>query len=263
MRIGATLFLNTKPMVYGLQKNLDIERMELTFDTPADNSRLLRQNELDLALIPSIQYARIDDLFIVPGMSIAASGPVASVNLYCKKPVSEVEIVAVDERSRTSVALLEILCDELYGVDPDMEPMEPDPEVMIARCDAALLIGDAALYCDISVHEKRDLGSDWFKLTSYPFVFAFWAGREGAADPGEVAMLQESLELGLMNIRKIAENYPAPGVANASELNERYLKENINYGLGNREIDGLKLFYIKAWEKGIIEGIPRIQFYEG
>lgn len=262
LRIGAVPFLNTKPLIYGLEMDQGKGLFELHYTHPALAARMLEEGDLDLAILPSIEYARIQNLSIVPGMSISARGLVASVNLYCRKPLSKVKSIAVDSRSRTSVALLRILSAERYGIEPEIVEKEPDIKTMLKDCDAALLIGDDALYQDVDAAEVRDLGRDWFKLTSLPFVFAFWAGREGAVGQEEKAILRSSLQQGLMNVRKIASNYPSPCIANSAELNEKYLTENIRYRFGDEELNGLKLFYIKAWENGIIEGVPRFRFYE-
>src|SRR6185436_11966644 len=132
--------------------------------------------------IPSIEYARGRDYRIVPGVGIISDGPVASVALFTTRPIDSVRSIAADTSSRTSNALLRILCVERFGIDPDFQPMPPDAESMLHRCDAALLIGDPALFLD---HQrlganKIDLGEEWKALTALPFVWAFWAGRRDA-----------------------------------------------------------------------------------
>ena len=262
LKIGAIPFLNAKPITYGIERGLGEGRFEVEFHPPAVGARLLGEGKLDLAIIPTIEYARSEGLRIVPGISIASRGEVLSVLLLSDKPLEQIESIAVDDRSRTSVALLRILCAELYEIEPELVESEPDPDSMLERCDAALLIGDTALYCQRETKLRRDLGRDWRELTGQPFVFAFWAGREGAIGVGETELLMRSLQQGLMSIQKIASNYECP-LGDCSELNERYLSEKIRYSLGDAELTGLKLFYIKAWEHGLIDGVPRLRFYEG
>jgi chorismate dehydratase len=268
LRVGAIPFLNAKPMTYGLERGLVAERFELQFNPPARNAELLSADEpsLDLALIPSIEYARRDDLWIVPGVAIASRGEVLSVLLYASQPLDKVRSIAVDARSRTSVALLRILCAEHYNIEPELMPKDPELTAMLKYCDAALLIGDEALYSSVDTAERRDLGADWRELTGQPFVYAFWAGREGAVDSDGVDAILRSLRDGLMNISKIAENHLPPAafaVEDPAALNERYLSEHIQYSFGEAELTGLKLFYIKAWEHGLLEGVPHLRFYEG
>ena len=158
--------------------------------------------------------------------------------------------------------MLKILCNEYYKIAPRFINMKPDTSTMLEKCDAALVIGDPALFFEDKVHHTQDLATDWFKHTENPFVFAFIAGREDSADIEDAQAVQASFRIGLANVQKIAENYPCPTVEGARERNEKYLTENINYSFGEAELDGLKLFYIKAWEHGIIDSIPHIRFYE-
>lgn len=261
LRIGAIPFLNAKPIVFGLEMGMGEDRMELRFSAPEKCARLISEGELDLALLPSIEYARTEGLHIVPEICVASRGEVASVLLLSNVEVAEISTIALDNRSRTSVALLKILCRELYKINPEFITAEPKPREMLKSSDAALIIGDAALYFSEETPVRRDLGADWAELTGLPFVYAFWAGRGDAAGRREVRLLQCSLREGKAGIPKIAANYPNKG--GNSELNERYLRAHIHYDLGEDELTGLKLFYIKAWEHRLIEGVPRLRFYEG
>ena len=266
IRLGAIPYLNAKPIFYGLEAGLGAERFEIGYHSPAECARKLADGELDLALIPSDGEGGGGGggggLRIVPDIAIASGGPVASVLLLARLPLEEVKRVAVDAGSRSSAALLQILCAESYGIAPETESAEPEPAAMLEHCGAALVIGDPALYCAEKVEVRRDLGADWSELTGHPFVYAFLAGREGAVGAEDVAALRESLRQGMLSVRKIAANHPTP-LQDGTELNENYLLENIRYGFGEGELTGLKLFYIKAWEHGLLDGVPRIRFYEG
>jgi predicted solute-binding protein len=107
---------------------------------------------------------------------------VDSVALFSRKPVREIESIALDVSSRTAVALLKVLCARWFEIAPAFTPMAPDMASMLEQHDAALVIGDNALFAD---HErlgleKVDLGEEWVGMTGLPFVYAFWAGRPGA-----------------------------------------------------------------------------------
>ena len=52
---------------------------------------------------------------------------------------------------------------------------------MLEAADAALVIGDPALYLDTDV-PRLDLGEEWQRRTGLPFVYAFWAGPPRRAD---------------------------------------------------------------------------------
>ena len=261
IRIGAISFLNAKPIFYGLELNGHSQFVTLNTHLPAENVEYLNAGELDVGLIPSIEYARNDDLCIVPGVAIGSDGPVASVKLFSTVPVEKIKSIAVDERSRTSTTMLRILCAEHFNITPEFVPAAPDEDAMLKHYDAAMIFGDEALYINKPEADVIDLGAEWKAFSSYPFIYAFLAGHPGAVDPEHVILIRHSLSLGLNNLRKIASNHPSPCRPDAAELNKKYLEENISYQFGERELDGLKLFYIKAWEHGIIDGVPRIRFY--
>src|SRR4029450_7515510 len=183
IRLGAVSYLNTGPLVDGLE--LQPERFEIRFDVPSRCATLLHEHQVDLGLIPSIEYLHGADYRIVPGVAIASSGPVASVALYSPLEIADIKTIALDISSRTRVALLKVLCARWFEIHPAFVPMAPDLSEMLKACDAALVIGDNALFTE---HEalglnKIDLGEEWAGMTGLPFVYAFWAGRPGAGAP--------------------------------------------------------------------------------
>lgn len=260
LRLGPIGFLNTKPIVYGLEKNLIPHDYELIYDVPSLCAEKLSRKEIDLALIPSIEYARSGQYHIVPGICIASLKSVKSVLLYSKIEFSEIKTVGLDINSRTSVALIRILLTKYFGINPVYYPSEPDLQSMLKNYDAGLIIGDKALYFQPDDLKILDLGEYWFKLTGLPFVFAFWAGWPGILDKKAIETLQRSLELGLNNVDKIAEEFARQGNGTPM-LNSAYLTDNIHFRLGPAELEGLKLFYRYACEIGQINLVPEINFY--
>ena len=186
LRLGAVAYLNARPLVHGLDKRQDV--FALRFDPPSCCAVLLHEDAIDVGMIPAIEYCRGPEYRIVPGMAIISKRTVASVALFTKVPVAEIRTIAADTSSRTSNALLRILCAERFGIQPEFQPMAPDPDAMFAACDAALIIGDPALYLDPAEAgvEKIDLGEHWTDMTGLPFVWAFWAGRPGVVAPAAV-----------------------------------------------------------------------------
>ena len=117
--------------------------------------------KVDLGLIPAIEYLR-GDYRIVPDVSIASDGEVATVAVFTRKPISQVRTIALDLSSRTSVALTRVLCAKQWHIEPSFTPAEPDLEAMLGRADAALLIGDPAFAIDPRKRgvTKIDLGAE-------------------------------------------------------------------------------------------------------
>lgn len=257
IRLGAVSYLNAEPLVHGLAGD---PAFELTADVPSQIAAQLHAGEIDVGMIPSIEYAR-GDYAIVPGIAIGSRGPVRSVHLYLRGKLEAVRRVALDSSSRTSVALARILLRERLGRDPEYVDRPPDVDSMLAEADAALLIGDPALYAETDA-ERLDLGEGWRILTGLPFVFAFWAGRVGALDARQVDRLQQALREGLDELPRIARAYNGHGAGHA-DLNESYLRSNIVYALGPEELAGLEEFYRRAHRQGLIPRVPELRFHGG
>jgi chorismate dehydratase len=259
VRLGAVEYLNARPLVHGLE--LKSERFQLRFDVPSKCAALLHEGTIDVGMIPSIEYLRGHaDYRIVPGMAIVSDGPVASVALFSTKPIAQVRSIAADTSSRTSSGLLQVLCYEAFGIEPKLVPMPPRIDEMLVRCEAALLIGDPALYLEPAERGlfKVDLGDRWTALTGLPFVWAFWAGRPGVLTPGDVAALSAARDAGVAASDQIADAYCGPERA---ALGRAYLRENIKYSLGDREQAGLLEFYRLAERHGVVDRAGPVEFY--
>jgi chorismate dehydratase len=260
VRLGAVEYLNARPLVYGLDGS---PRFDLRFDVPSRCATLLHEGQIDVGLIPSIEYMRTPGpgYAIVPGVAIVSRGPVASVAIYTSKPVEQIGSLALDTSSRTSVALARVLCAKVFGIRPAFEPQAPDLERMLRAADAALIIGDNALFLDPPAVRKIDLGEVWTRTTGLPFVYAFWAGRPDALTPADVRTLQEAKAAGVERVSEVAAAYFA-GSPRRQEVGTRYLRDNIKYDFGADERAGLELFYRYAAETGVIERSDDLRFYE-
>ncbi len=255
LRLGAVSYLNAEPLIHGLR---DDPRFEILSEVPSRVAARLRAGEIDIGMIPSIEYATAE-YRIVPGVAIASRGPVRSVILLHEGPLESLRRVAVDASSRTSVALLRLLLRERLGRDPEYVEMPPDAARMLAQADAALLIGDPALYLEGPMR-RLDLGRAWLEATGLPFVFAFWAGRSDALTGADVSRLQAALAEGLRNLRQIASSYNGHGAGRAAE-NELYLRENVVYRFGDQEQAGLREFFRRAHAQGLIPQRPELRFH--
>src|ERR1043166_6541540 len=184
IRIGAVSYLNTKPLIYDLEKLAP--EAELILEPPSKLADHLAQELLEVALIPIIEYFRSGEYTIVPNIAIASRGPVLSVTLFSKVPWTEIRRVALDVGSRTSAALTQILLRNCYGVRPEVVPLPIDRAAEEADADAVLLIGDRAMRaCLPGFRFAFDLGQEWHDWTALPFVYAAWAVRPGV-DLGSV-----------------------------------------------------------------------------
>ena len=255
VRLGVVSYLNAVPLVHGLDGD---PGFVLTRDLPSRVAERLHAGELDLGMIPSIEYAA-GDYAIVPGVAIASRGVVRSVRLFHRGELEAVRKVALDASSRTSLVLAKVLLRERLGRDPEYLVRPPSVPDMLKEADAALLIGDPALYFEGEL-ECLDLGEEWLRQTGLPFVYAFWAGRPGVVGPAGVARLQEALRSGLGALGAIASTYNGYAAGHAAE-NEVYLRRHIVYALGEVELAGLREFYRRAHGLGLMPRLPELRFH--
>jgi chorismate dehydratase len=264
-------YLNVRPLVYGLDRLPDFQ---LRYDLPARCARLLHDGDIDLGMIPSIEYLRGDGYRLVPDLAIASRGAVASVALYTTRAMAGVRSIAMDTSSRTSVALVRVLCARLFHITPSIEALAPDLPRMLAQADAALVIGDNALLWDPAAVrlqpdeagrertvEKIDLGQTWTAMTGLPFVWAFWAGRAGAIDARGVRALQHARNEGVAHAEQIGRDYfrDSPEL---QDVGARYLRDNIKCSLGPDERAGLETFYRYAAEAGLVPATRELVFFD-
>jgi chorismate dehydratase len=245
--------------------------------TPAECADQLAKASVDIGLIPSIEFQRIKGTRIVPGPAVASLYQVRSVILVSMVPLWKVKTVACDNGSRTSVALAKIVFDEFYHIHPDFRPADPNLPDMLAQNDAALLIGDNALKfmeqndqpnlesqkpllrLGSEPLEVFDLAERWRFLTGLPFVFAFWAVRDGFKDSGVVDTLKASRDFGVMNIPTIAQRY-GELLQIKKEFVQSYLERNVHYYMDQSCLESLQLFYEKAARVGVIKSVRSVQF---
>lgn len=251
LKLSVVQYLNTVPLIWGMLHGEQQGKYELQFTTPANCADATRQRKVDVGIIPSIEYQRMDRMQIMAGLSIASKDEVKSVLLLSKVPIAKIQNVAVDNSSRTSAALLRVLMRKFYSKGINIQPSTPRPEEMLKRADAALVIGDTALTYTGQVSEMYDLASEWKKFTGLPFVFAVWAGHEDLHLSKYRQDFEASRDYGLAHVDDIAAEY-APKLGMKAQGVKAYLTRNIDYSLDEEDRKGLRLFYKLAREAGII-----------
>ena len=260
-RLGAVDYLNVRPLVYGLERSSDVS---LRFDSPAVCASLLDAGDIDLGMVPSITYLSRPGDRVVPGVCIGSDGPVASVALFHRGPLRGVRSIALDTSSRTSVMLTKVLCTRRFDISPVFTPHAPDLPAMVAKADAALVIGDPALFVDHAALglQKTDLGAEWTSMTGLPFVWAFWSGRPDAASASLVATLQAAAREGMAHSDAVADAYLAQR-PEWQAVGRRYLRENLMFRLTPRAVDGLRTFYREAIALELAAGESVVEFFRG
>ena len=265
LKIAAVSFLNARPITYGLERGLGEDRFELSFELPSRCAQLLASGEVDVGLIPVAAYAESEvPLRAVPGVAISSLGAVRTVLLVGEVPWTELEEIALDGASRSSAALLKLLCRD-RGLAPRFREV-PHDEVLDAAHGrtGALVIGDAGFAASEKYAHVVDLGQLWLETTGLPFVYAVWAGRPDVLGADEIGILQQSLSEGMIHRDEIARGWAeaAPPREGAPELYERYLTENIRYRLGSEELSGVAAFFERGHAAGLFRERARLRLYE-
>lgn len=259
VRVGAVTYLNARPLVHGFEQGLGKERIDLCYEVPSVLAARLAAGQIDLALLPTIELARIPNLVVVPGIGISSRGPAASVLLVTRKPLEEIRSVALDPESRTSNALVRVLFAEGWGGHPEFHEGSVDLGESLLLHDAAVRIGDKALFDPLPPGAHAfDLGEAWTNRTGLPFVYAVWACPLGVLDRELYEILHASKRKGTRDLESIARDYVWNGERDP-EKSLHYLTANIFYRFGAAELQSVRRFHESARRAGVTEREPEIR----
>jgi chorismate dehydratase len=247
-RLGCVSYLNAKPLIYGLE---DADNIRLTLDVPANLLEGLRHRKFDVALLPIIDVQRLDDVRILTSGGIGCDGPTLTVRIFSKVPIEQIDTLACDTHSHSSVALARVVLAEAYHRHPtfiEFDHLHPN-----RAAEAILLIGDKVV-CE--EHEgfsyQLDLGDAWKKLTGLPFVFAAWVAR-GDVELGDLPdQLLRAKQQGMKHLDQIVKRDAIPRGWPA-ELALRYMTDYLKYDIGDRQVQAIQLFHELAARHGMID----------
>ncbi len=287
LRISIVEYLNTAPLVWGFTEGPLTGKYDLSFTVPSQCAEALRAGDVDVAIIPAIEYQRMEGLVALPGMAIAAKGEVRSILVVAKKPIDMVKRIALDTSSRSSAALVRLLAAGEWGIQPEFIDAAPDAAAMLSEADAALVIGDPALRIAVKLDylaDKKpregaccqgdpddmpvpgypalfvyDVAYQWREMTGKPCVLAIWAGRRDKITPEVMADFQASKQFGLGHIEDIAEAASVKLDLPPKSL-ETYLRDNIDFSLDEENLEGLNLYYQKCAAAGLIPRARALEF---
>ncbi|MGB9243699.1 MAG: menaquinone biosynthesis protein [Candidatus Acidiferrales bacterium] len=287
LRISIVEYLNTAPLVWGFAEGPLEGKYDLSFTVPSQCAEALRRGDVDVAIIPAIEYQRMENVAVLPDMAVAAKGEVRSILVVSKRPIDMAKRIALDSSSRSSAALVKLLAAGYWGIKPEYVEAAPDPSEMLTEADAALIIGDPALRVALKMEALSaklpggggccqgdpedmpvpgfetvfvyDVAYQWREMTGKPCVLAIWAGRRDVITPEVVADFQASKRYGMERIREISEAAAVKLDLPAKAL-ERYLIDNIDFNLDEENLEGLKLYYEKAASAGLISRNRPLEF---
>jgi len=260
-RIGIIDALEYLPLIYGLKNDMVEHDFELIHSSAAKSAEQLREGELELALIQSIDYAQKKETWkIIPEICIACNISVKNIQLFFKRDLKQIKKIAVDKNANTAKILLKILMKEKFMMSPEYIEMNPDVIQMLSKADAALIVGNEALDIYQKNRNRIDLNEEWVDMTGLPFVYSFWAGREFTISKNETLQIRKSYELGIRNLEEISKKF-AHNHSESWGFYHDFLTKNINYHFSEQEKEGLMEFYNYAFFFSFVDFIPDLHFY--
>jgi chorismate dehydratase len=271
-RVGHIQFINCFPLFYGLIEKKFLLEIDLIKGNPSDLNRMLKEDVLDMAAIPSIAYARnYRDYIIMPDISISGDGEIKSIYLFSKLPIEDLhgKKVALTNTSATSQALVRIIMARYYNISPEYFNSVPELGAMLMEADAALLIGDDALRAFYKTRDRLhvyDLGQEWKKFTGLPMVFAVWAMRQDWAVKhlDQVKVIRDtfvdSIRFSLDNIQDAAAKASQWEDFEADYLVDYFCK--LKFDFNERKQEGLREYYRQAHILGLIDEVPPLKILD-
>ena len=238
------------------------DRVDFTEAVPARCADMLAKAEVEVALVPVIEYQRANDVSLVPDVCVGSKAEVRSVLLVSRKQhLESIRSVALDESSRTSATLVKIIFREFLRRDAEWTTRSPDLDEMLERNDAALIIGDPAMVFTRGDLRIWDMASLWRNYTGLGFVFAMWMLNDSAMDRVRMIDFATARAEGVENKPEIISEYQKLLGLSRGSLQD-YLDNNICFRLDNQMQQGLNLYYELAHKNGLIEVIKPLRMLE-
>jgi len=260
-RIAASSYLNTAPLIWSFRYGSKQNTVELlTHEAPSRCAEMLANGEVDVALVPVIEYQRIPDVVIVPNVCVGSRAAVRSVVIASKQNnLKKIKRVALDDSSRTSVALIKIIFREFLGFEPEWQTLPPDLRSMLEHNDAALIIGDPAMKIPRDKFRVFDLATLWHEFTGLGFVFAMWMAATNSAEQVRSIDFKAGRDEGLAHLDEIAAAYGDQSDLSPAEIKD-YLTGNIAFQMDEKMAKGLELYFELAQKHKLIERHRPIEF---
>ena len=242
INISAVSYLNTMPLIYGLNHGVFSKEINLSLDYPSKCADKFKNREVDVALVPVVIMRELTYFNIISDYCIGSDGVVETVCLYSDVPIQQVENIYLDYQSRTSIELLKLLLKDYWDLSPNLISSEVGFEDNITAKNAGLVIGDRAFFLNTKYNFVYDLSYFWKKMTGLPFVFAVWLSNKELSDHF-ISGFNNAMGFGLNNLDQVLvrENYNYFNCNNPKD----YLENKISYSLDERKIEAMRYFLDK------------------
>ncbi len=237
-RIGAVSYLNTRPLLLGIEQESFLNSIDLVKSYPANIAQDLLSGKIDIGLVPVAILPQLSDPHIVSNYVIGANGAVASVALFSEVPIDEIKSIYLDYQSRTSVQLLKILLSQFWKKEVEFISATEGYIAQISGTTAGVIIGDRALENLSKYPCVYDLSLAWKQHTGLPFVFAAWVANQ-PIPAAFMAAFDTANGYGLAHLDEVIALIPAQ--EQVYDLH-KYYTENISYIYDEEMKQGLERF---------------------
>ena len=236
IKVAAVSYLNTKPLLYGIERSEIFNEIELVSGYPAQVAKELIDGKIDMALLPVAVIPTIPGARIVSDYGIASDGNVASVAVFSQVHMEEIESVYLDYQSRTSVRLAQLLLEHYWKKEVVFKPATEHYIEYINDTSAGVIIGDRALKQLGNFAYVYDLATAWKDFTGLDFIFAAWVANKELPEAFTKAF-NEANAVGLQHLDEVVAENPFPYY----DLHT-YYTENIKYKLDEDKKAGMQKF---------------------
>jgi chorismate dehydratase len=257
IRFGVPRYVYTKPLTYGLEHAA--EKADLLTDLSSQNALRLKSRELDVALLTPVDYARNSNEHLIVPNICASSTASRTVLLHLREGLRRINTIAVDIGLTSELVLAKIVLSEKYDSEPQFIPMTPDINTMLAKADAALLVGGPALFSSLDAARTIDLVEEWGDLTDLPYVHALWLSHRNSLTLDTVHSLKQSCEQGVRHMKEIALEASKNEEVSRQEF-ESYLS-SFRFDLDDEAVESISEFYRYAFYYGMLGEVPEIKLY--
>lgn len=252
LKIAASSYLNSAPLIWSFLHGSMRDAVDFVEAVPARCAQLLSQSAVEVALVPVIEYQRIPNGSLIPGVCVGSKEEVRSVVLVAKdRELPDIRKVALDESSRTSATLLKIIFREFLGHEPEWTTQSPNLAEMLERYDAALMIGDPAMVFPRAGLKVWDMARLWRNYTGLGFVFAMWMVSDNAIERSRTVDFRAARNEGIQCKSEIVDHYQKL-LGLSRESLRHYLDENICFEVDPQLRAGLDLYFQLAHKHGLI-----------
>jgi chorismate dehydratase len=256
-RYGIPRYIYTKPLTFGLEHAA--QGVDLLADLSSQNALRLKSRELDVALLSPIDYARNSDQYLIVPSICVSSTTSRTVLVHLREGLRRINTVAVDIGLTSELVLAKIVLSEKYDSDPQFIPMAPDINAMLAKADAALLVGGPALFSSLDAARTIDLVEEWNDLTDLPYVHSLWLSHRDSLTRGAVHSLKQSCKEGLHHLKDIALATSESEHVTREEC-ESYLS-SFSFELDEEAIESISEFFRYAFYYEVLGEVPEIKLY--